>query len=454
MAVGWCYPHPAGVPAMRPAAAAQASTVAAVTAPLAEGYQELPLWTAEAPPPTRVRQPLPAGADAVVVGGGYCGLAAATELARAGRQVVLVDREHLGWGASSRNGGMVIPELKVGPAGLERRYGALGPRLFRAVNDAFDQVERIIATEPIACDYERTGQLYLAHHPRLVDHLRHDAEEMTAAGQPARFVPRERLADEIGSTEYHAGLVLDRTGGLQPARFHQGLVARAEAAGAELHEHTTADALERTAAGVRVVTSRGTVDAQHVIVATNAYADGLSPALRRKTLPVGSYIIATEPLPPEVQAAVNPHRRMFVDTKNFLFYWRLTADGRMVFGGRRSLSPVTIPEARDFLHQSMVRVHPQLADSRVTHAWGGNVAITFDRMPQVGVIDGVHYATGCNGSGVALNTWMGGEVAGMVLGGPPPPFAELRRPDIPLWRWRRAYLPVVGRWFRIRDRRP
>lgn len=425
-----------------------------MSTPLAEGYREAVYWTDAAPPPERPVTDLPRQADVVVVGGGYCGLAAATELAAAGRHAVVVEAEAFGWGASSRNGGMVIPELKVGPAGLAQRYGGLGRELFAAVEDAFDLVESLVGEGGIACDYERTGQLYLAHHPRMVEHLHHEADEMNAAGSPARFVPRDELGDEIGSDQYHAGLVLERTGGLQPARFHQGLVARAATAGVELHERTRATAIERTGGGFVVRTSRGDVRAADVVLATNAYADGVSPALRRRTMPVGSYIIATEPLTPDQQAAVNPHRRMFVDTKNFLFYWRLTADGRMVFGGRRSLSPVTVPEARDFLYESLARVHPQLAGVRVTHAWGGYVAITFDRLPQAGLLDGLHYATGCNGSGVALNTWLGTAVGRWLLGGPPPPFGALPRPSIPLWRLRGAYLPLVGQWYRFRDRQP
>lgn len=425
-----------------------------MSTPLAAGYRESPLWTDAHPLAEREATPLPARADVVVVGGGYCGLAAATELASRGLEAVVVDRQALGWGASSRNGGMVIPELKVGPAALEAKYGDLGRRLFQAVNDAFDQVEALVVGGPIACDYERTGQLYLAHHPRVVDHLRHEADDMNAAGQPARFVAAGDLASEIGSDQYFGGLVLERTGGLQPAAFHQGLESLADAAGAALHPHTAAEAVERSGTGFTVRTNRGTVTAGRVIVATNAYADGLVPPVRRRVLPVGSYIIATEPLAPEVQAEVNPHRRMFVDSKNFLFYWRLTADGRMVFGGRRSLAPVSITDARDFLYESLVRVHPQLAGVAVTNAWGGNVAITFDRMPQVGVLDGIHYATGCNGSGVALNTWMGTRVGAMAAGDPAPAFAELPKPSIPLRGLRGAYLPLVGQWYRWQDRRP
>lgn len=431
-----------------------AGSVAEVQAPLADRYREAPFWTDEAPPRDRPITPLPNSADAVVVGGGYCGLAAAAELARRGRHAVLIERHELGWGASSRNGGMVIPELKAGPAGLERRYGPLGRRLHGAVNEAFDHVERLIADEHIDCGYQRTGQLYLAHHPGVVEHLREEAAERAGVGEPVRFVGRDELGTEIGSTAFHGGLVLERTGGLQPARFHQGLVRVAGDAGAELHEHTPAERIERGRGGFRVGTSRGSVEANDVIVATNAYADGLSPRLRRKTLPVGSFIIATEALPEDLRNEVSPHRRMFVDTKNFLFYWRLSPDGRMIFGGRRSLSPVSIAEARDHLYRSMVRIHPQLDGVPVTHAWGGNVAITYDRMPHVGTVDGAHYATGCNGSGVGLNTWMGHRVAGMVLGDPPPPFAEMAHPNVPLWRLRHAYLPVVGQWFRFRDRHP
>ena len=271
-----------------------------------------------------------------------------------------------------------------------------------------------------------------------------------------RFVPREELGDEVGSTAYAGGVVIERTGGLHPARFHAGLFRLALAAGASVYPATTASAIERRGAGragFRVATPRGSVDTDAVVVCTNAYAGGLLPELRRRVLPVGSFIVATEVLEADVARLVSPRDRMFVDSKNFLFYWRLTPDRRLLFGGRRSLASSTIPQARDFLYESMLRVHPQLAGTHIDRAWGGNVAVTLDRLPHVGRLGGAWYVTGCNGSGVALNTWLGARMARHLLGEAAlPSFAELQHRPIPLHRARAAYLPLVGLRFRWQDR--
>jgi glycine/D-amino acid oxidase-like deaminating enzyme len=432
----------------------RSGTVGLGSAPMPPPPADRVLWQDQVElPPLAPTGPLPDRADVVVVGAGYAGLAAARTLARAGRSVLVLEKERLGWGAHSRNGGMAIPELKAGPATLERRHGELGRRMHAEVNEAFDHLEALIADEGIACDYERTGQLYLAHTPRVVPHLKELVQEHAAIGEPVRWVPRDELGAEVGSDAFHGGIVYERTGGLHPARLHAGLARLALAAGADVRERTPARTLAPQGAGLAVGTDAGTVRADHVIVATNAYADGLLPELARRVLPIGSFIVATEPLGPDLAASVSPRRRMLVDTKDLLFYWRLSPDGRLLFGGRRSLGSSTVAEAAEFLTASMRRIHPQLADVAVTHRWGGNVAITLDRLPHVGRIRGAWYATGCNGSGVALNTWLGHRLGLTVLGeAPPPSFAELRHRPIPLHRFRRAYLPVVGAWFRWQDR--
>jgi glycine/D-amino acid oxidase-like deaminating enzyme len=429
-------------------------------APLSPEFAERPLWHDDVTLPTVPPPGLRPHADVVVIGAGYCGLSAAAELASRGRSVVVLEADALGTGASTRNGGMVIPELKLGPRALAKRYGPLGGELVDSVLDAYDLVERLVDEHRIDCDLERTGGLLLAHHRAHVASLREAADEWSEdLGQDARFVARGELASEIGSTEYEAGFVLEKTAGLQPAKYHAGLLRRALSAGAAVHERMPATGLEsRVGGGWRVRTADASVDADEVLLATNAYADGLVPALARRVLPIGSYIIATEPLDPALAAELIPRRRMVFDTKQFLFYWRLSPDGRMVFGGRTGLGSTTLARSRDELHAAMTRVHPQLQGTRVARSWGGNVAITLDRMPhcgRIGVPGGgtVAYATGCNGTGVALATWFGARAASWLSGeAPPPAFAQLPFRPIPLHALRELYLPAVGWVLRGMDR--
>jgi glycine/D-amino acid oxidase-like deaminating enzyme len=436
-------------------------------APLSPAYREQPLWLTGVP--ALARRPAPRGleaattpelarrADVVVVGAGYCGVTAAWQLATLGREVVVFEAGPLGAGASTRNGGMLLPELKFGPGALTRRLGPLGGELADAAVDAFSLVESLIGSVPIDCDYERTGALLVAHHAEQLPGLRRLAGELDSAlGVPARFLLRDELRTELGSEAFVGGVVLEQAGGLQPAKLYEGLLAAATSAGATVHPHTRALAVRELPAGgdrFQVFTNRGPIDAADVFVATNAYADDLIPALQRRILPVGSFIIATEPLDESLRAEVIPRGRMVYDTRHLLSYWRLSPDGRMVFGGRTSLAPTTIAQARDVLWNEMTRVHPQLRHARVEYAWGGSVAITRDRLPHCGRIDGVAYATGCNGTGVALAPWLGWQAARWLTGtAPPPPFAQLPFPRIPLHSLRDAYLPVAGTGLRLLDR--
>jgi glycine/D-amino acid oxidase-like deaminating enzyme len=177
------------------------------------------------------------------------------------------------------------------------------------------------------------------------------------------------------------------------------------------------------------------------------------PALRRRIIPIGSYIIATEPLPEELAREISPRGRAFFDTKNFLYYWHIAEDRRMIFGGRASFLPTNVDNTAAILYRGMLEVHPQLAGTRVAYAWGGNVGFTFDRMPHVGRQDGVTYAMGCCGTGVALMTAMGTAVGGWLSGGPAPALSRLKFPLVPApYEGRPWFLPLAGEWFRLQDR--
>lgn len=415
-----------------------------MSALLSEGYQQDCLWQAQVEyGPRPVNEP-PGAADVVVIGAGYCGLSAAASACSAGAQVVVLDAEPLGWGASTRNGGMVIPELKSPPDSLSKKIGPLAYRLYDELLEAFAHVEAVAGDSN--CDYRRSGQLYLAHSAQHVEYLRTLAQQLP----DTTYLDAGEVAERIASPVFFGAAHMEMVGGLHPAKFHAALVRRA--AEALICDRTAATSVRRYGAGFVVETTRGSIECRQVIVATNAYADAAVPGVAEQVLPVSSYIIATKPLSDEIQARIGA--AMMVDTKNFLNYWRLTPDGRMAFGGRRSLDPVDIPVARDFLYAQMVQIHPDLAGVEVDYAWTGYVAMTRDRLPHVGTVDGAWFATGCNGSGVCLNTWLGHRLGQVVTGqAPPPAFAELKQPGIPAKTLSPVYLPLVGRFLSWQDSR-
>jgi glycine/D-amino acid oxidase-like deaminating enzyme len=381
-------------------------------------------------------------------------MAAAARLAQHGRSVALLEAHELGWGASSRNGGMVHPGFNLGPSTLIKRFGDRGRQLYQASLDAFGLVEETIRTNRIECDYGRTGHLYLAYKPGHLDHLEAEARVLREEfGVEARVLNRDALAAEIGSPLYHGALLYTRSGGLHPAKYFAGLARLALDRGAHLHDRTPAVALTRRGnGGFSVKTPRGEIVARDVLLATNGYSDGLVPSIRRRIIPIGSYIIATEPLSADRARSAIPNRRMLFDSKNFLYYWRLSSDNRMLFGGRASFAPTTIAKARDWLYAAMTRVHPQLAGIMVEHAWGGNVGFTFDRLPHVGRIDGVTYALGYCGTGVAMSTYFGQLAADWIAGGELPDCWQRPFPGMPLYRQKPWFLPAVGWYYRALDR--
>ena len=420
-------------------------------------YERRSFWQATmAPFPDRAGRPLPDTADVVVVGGGLAGINAARELATRGRAVAVLEARTLGWGASTRNGGIVHAGYKWGPTALIKRYGAeTGRALYRETLESYALVKRLIADESIDCDFREVGHVELAYAPSHVEDLERERDSLRSVGVETELVPRERIRQEIGSDAYFGGLAVPNSGLLHPGRYFAGLVAAADRAGADLHEGVRATAIRRQADGRFVVeTERGAILARDVFLATNGYTDGLVPALRRRVIPIGSYIIASEPLPEDLARELSPKGRAFYDTKNFLYYWHLSADRRMVFGGRASFLPTSIDRTAAILHKGLLEVHPQLAGYRIEYAWGGNVGFTFDRMPHAGrTRDGVTYALGCCGTGVALMTSLGTSVGAWLAGGEAPALAQLKFPLVPApYEGRPWFLPFAGEWFRLQDR--
>jgi glycine/D-amino acid oxidase-like deaminating enzyme len=420
-------------------------------------FERRPFWQATMPAlPDRSGRPLPDTADVVVIGGGYTGINAARELARRGVAVTVLEAHALGFGASTRNGGIVHAGYKWGPRELIKRYGEdTGRALYRETLDGYETVKRLISTEAIACDFREVGHLELAYAPSHVSELHHARASLASMGTEASIVSREDIRTEIGSDAYFGALVVPGSGLLHPGRYFAGLVDAAASAGADLHENARARTIRRRpAGGFDVETDRGTISAGDVFVATNGYTDGVVPSLRRRIIPIGSYIIASEPLPEDLAREISPKGRSFFDTKNFLYYWHVSADRRMVFGGRASFMPTSIDQTAAILHRGLLEVHPQLAGYRIDYAWGGNVGFTFDRMPHVGrTSQGVAYAMGCCGTGVALMTHLGTKVGEWLAGGEAPALARLKFPLVPApYEGRPWFLPFAGEWFRLQDR--
>ena len=414
-----------------------------------------PVWWSDVRPEREVLRPLPAQVDVAVIGSGYCGLSVALELARGGMRVAVLEGGALGQGASSRNGGMVGGAIKLDWSHLAARYGeATAARLLDGARASFHHLEDLIAREGLDADYRRCGRLTLACNPLQFNGLQDEIRALGERARAVRIVPRERQREEIGSDFYHGGALIEEAGGLHPAKLHHGLRLAACAAGAELHGYAEVQHLERTGTGVTLVTARGRTQADQVVVATNGYTGSLVPDLQRRVVPVSSYIIATEALPADLAQRLSPRGRMFVDGNRLLSYFRLSSDGRRVlFGGRLHLRHVDERAAARGLYRRMMRVWPELRDYRLTHAWKGNVGFTFDRLPHMGVHDGVRFALGCNGSGVAMASYLGHQTALAILGrqNRPCPFEELPFPTHALYRGRAWFLPPLGLWYRILD---
>ena len=389
----------------------------------APDYKAAPYWWDRTPRPVFEDVPLPAKADVVVIGSGYTGLSAALQTARAGRHTVVLDAEDIGWGCSTRNGGQVATGLSgAGYPQLVHKYGeAMANDIVREGHNALEWIEEFVKSEGIDCDFRRSGRLYGAHSARAYEALaRKFGAKLPEGLQTGSYmVPKSELKSEIDTELYHGGAVQPRHAALDPARYHQGMLDKVLEAGASVIAQCAALNIDRQKDGLVVATSKGDIAARDVVVASNGYTGRATPWMRNRIIPLGSYILATEPLEKEVIDRLLPTDRMIVDTRKMVVYYRTCPERRrIIFGGRVSVSEPDPDITAPPLHKQMVRIFPELAPTRISHMWMGLVGFSFDHLPHMGRQDGVHYAMGYCGSGVSLAGYMGMRIGQQIAGLP------------------------------------
>jgi glycine/D-amino acid oxidase-like deaminating enzyme len=415
------------------------------------------LWAATAMPATSYpRLASDVAADCVIVGGGFTGLSTALHSAGRGLRAVLLEANEPGWGASGRNGGQVIPGLKLDPSELSAKYGEeRGRRLTATVGATADLVFELIAQHGIECNASRSGWIQGAPGPKGFAEVRNRAEEWAALGADVALLDRDEVRARIGGGDY-VGAFLDRRGGtLNPLSYARGLARAAAAAGAAIHGDSPAIALERVGQRWKVSTPTGSVTAPYAVLCTNAYTDQLWPGLAQTVIPVLSSVVATEPLSDNLRKVILPGREGVSETRRLLNWFGIDRDNRLIFGGRASQRETEDAQAFRPVLTRLRSLLPILGEPRIQFRWAGHVALTTDHVPHLSTLAPNLYAgLGYNGRGVAMSTMMGKLLAERVAGAREDDMALPATPvaRIPFHGWRAMGIALAIGWKRLQDR--
>lgn len=423
-------------------------------------YYEASVQRPPAQPPLQGAQ----RADVVVVGAGFAGLSAAIELAQKGLKVVVLEADQVGRGASGRNGGQAIVGYASGQGPfelLDRRLGTgVAQQAWQFALEGLDIIAERIRTFDIDCDWT-PGYLYVADSPRKARRLQADLDHQAQHyGLQCDVAQGADVARLIDSPRYCMAAYENRSGHLHPLKYALGLARAAQSLSVTLHEHSPAIGLQQLGLATRVSTAQGHIDAHHVVLAGNCtlpeYGPHLAPKLTPRIMPVGTYIVATEPLDPALCQQLIPSRAAVCDNNVVLDYFRFSADHRMLFGGRVSYTTMTPRNLAETMRQRMVQVFPQLAAAKVSHVWGGFVDITMNRAPDFGRLNPqVYYLQGFSGHGVALTGLAGRVVAEAIAqqSSRIDVFAQLPHHNFPGGPWLRTPVLALGMaWHRLLDR--
>ncbi|WP_433850545.1 NAD(P)/FAD-dependent oxidoreductase [Brucella pseudogrignonensis] len=419
-----------------------------------------PYWHDTTPPFTAGKKSSPEGHyDVAIIGGGFTGLSAALHLAKAGSRVAVFETGLVGSGASGRNGGHLNNGLAHSFIAAKQHLGAdRAKALYKAFDDSVDTIERIVAEENIDCSFRRAGKLKLASKPAHFEGLARNFEAIHAEVDPDTALLRaDQLSGEVGSNDFHGAMLSRKSAMMHMGRYVTGLAAAAVRHGAFIFENTTVQQRKKLGNQHQIVTSRGTVTADNVILATGAYTTDSFSYFRKRIIPVGSFIIATRPLTQSEIAATMPGNRTYVTSMNIGNYFRLAPDNRMIFGGRARFSTTSDQRSDSksgaILRANLVKMFPHLAKVEIDYCWGGLVDMTQDRYPRAGFADGVWYAMGYSGHGAQMSTQMGIYLADAILGlGDHNPISDLEWPTIPGYSGKPWFLPMVGFYYKMLDK--
>jgi len=418
-----------------------------------------PYWLATAPAFTAgATGPLPARADVVVVGGGFTGLSAALSLARAGVDVVVLEAGRVVGEASGRNGGHCNTGTSQSFAALCDSLGVeTAKSYYQAYAGAVDYVQHTIQTEAIDCDFAMRGKLKLASKAKHFPGLAATYEALKKHVDPeVELLSASDVRRELASDAFHGALLQRRGGQMHMGKFGAGLASAAARRGARIFEDTAVTGLTRQSGDAhRVETAQGTIEAGRVLLATGCSNHGPFGWWQRRIVPVGSFIVVTEPLAPALLDRVLPQRRTYVTSRNLGNYFRTTADNRLVWGGRARFAmsnPTSDAQSGEILEASLRANLPDLADARIDYCWGGLVDMTADRLPRAGQHDGLYYSLGYSGHGVQMSVQMGDIMADVVMGRDRVnPWARDAWPAVPGHLGRPWFLPLAGLYYRIKD---
>ena len=400
-------------------------------------------WWQERPPTPAPPAVWQDHTEILIVGCGFTGLSAALTLARAGKQVVILEKGLIGEGASTRNGGITSGNIRLSPDQLKRRFGAEKAQRFsdEAVLARAD-LARFIADEKIQCDFQPVGRVVGLTGHFSVDRIKRDSAAFQARYdiEPV-FVGKHDMAEYIDSSLYDGGILRPDIGGIQPAKLLHEMKRLAVKAGARLFSETN----------VLDMTSRGLVKAQHVISATNAYTDMAQPWLRRRLVPVISEMIATQKIGQNRIQSLMPKLNMFGESKQLGYYYRPSPDGeRILLGGRRAYN--NRDRARRHLQEALTAIFPALDDVSVDAHWQGFVAFPFDQLPKLVIHDGIIYPTGFCGSGTVWARWLGQKAALMILGRDGESvFSNLPLRTMPFYTGDPWFMPLAMSYYKLRD---